>query len=148
MTTHLPGVPDETVIGVIPAGQLAELGIAVDVPILAVNWLDERIGCERAHRYLGGELQGIPSDWQGCYFYQVGRCTMNGSEEGRPRSACLFHEAESGKSWDKVRGWRLLEYPDGRQTLCLARDAAGFAAELGARVVDHGEGVKVTQCAQ
>ena len=140
-TVSLPGVPDNVVIGVIPAGQLVELGILVDVPILDMPMLDERTGCTTAHRYLAGELQGIPSDYSGCYFYRAGRCTMNGCEAGRPRSACLFREPESGRSWDKVRQWRLLEYPDGRLVLCLARDAAHFAIEDGARVVEHGAGV-------
>ena len=127
----LPGVPENVVIGVIPAGQLVELGILVDVPILDMPMLDERTGCERAHRYLGGELQGIPSDYSGCYFYHGGRCNMN----GKAANPCLFHEPEAGRSWDKVRWWRLLEYPDGSTAITPAHSAAELARADGARVI-------------
>ena len=128
---HLPGVPDETVIGVIPAGELAELGIAVDVPILAVKWHDERTGCATAHRYLAGELDGAPGDYTGCHFYHGARCDMN----GRGANPCLFHEPESGPSWGNVKRWRLLEYPDGSQAITTAHSAAELAALDGARVI-------------
>ena len=131
MATHLPGVPDNVVIGVIPAGQLVVLGILVDVPILDMPMHDERTGCATAHRYLAGELQGIPSDYSGCYFYSSGRCNMN----GRNANPCLFHEPESGRSWAKVKRWRLLEWPDGRTAITPAHSAAEIAASDGARVI-------------
>jgi len=130
-TVSLPGVPDNVVIGVIPAGQLVELGILVDVPILDMPMHDERTGCKAAHRYLAGELQGIPSDFDGCYFYSAGRCSMN----GRAANPCLFHEPEASRSWAKVKRWALLEYPDGSTCITLAHSAAEIAADIGARVI-------------
>ena len=127
----LPGVPDNVVIGVIPAGQLVELGILVDVPILDIPMHDERTGCSLAHRYLAGQLQGIPSDYAGCHFYHSGRCNMN----GRNANPCLFHEPEAGRSWSRVKGWRLLERPDGSTCIAPAYDAAEIAADIGARVI-------------
>ena len=130
-TVSLPGVPDNVVIGVIPAGQLVELGILVDVPILDMPMHDERTGCAAAHRYLAGELQGIPSDYTGCYFYHAGRCSMN----GRNANACLFHEAETGRSWAKVKRWALIEWPDGSTAITLGHSAPALAGETGARVI-------------
>ena len=40
-SVHLPGVPDEEVIGIIPAGELAELGIAEPVMIIEPKWFDD-----------------------------------------------------------------------------------------------------------
>ena len=137
-TVSLPGVPDNVVIGVIPAGQLVELGILVDVPILDMPMHDERTGCDRAHRYLAGELQGIPSDFNGCYFYSSGRCSIN----GRNANPCLFHEAEAGRSWARVKEWALLECPDGSTCITLAHSAAEIAADIGARVIGR-EAVRV-----
>lgn len=127
----LPGVPDNVVIGVIPAGQLVELGILVDVPILDMPMHDERTGCERAHRYLAGELQGTASDFDGCHFYQGGRCSMN----GKRANPCLFHEPESGRSWDKVKWWCLLEYPNGSIAITPRHSAMEISQADGARVV-------------
>ena len=127
----LPGVPDETVIGMFGPGELAAIGILEAVPILQVTWHDERTGCERAHRYLGGEMDGIPSDYCDCYFYHGGRCNMN----GKAANPCLFHEPESGRSWDKVKWWRLLEYPDGSTAITPAHSAAELARADGARVI-------------
>jgi hypothetical protein len=127
----LPGVPDETQTGVL---DLSELGIG-QVPIVELRWHDERTGCKLAHYYLAHEVQGTPAEYGACHFYQAGRCKMNGCESGRPRSACLFHEAEDGQSWRRVKGWRLLEEPDGTLFLTPARSAAEMAANFGARIV-------------
>lgn len=124
MTTYLPGVPDVTQTGVLDFD-------GIHVPVVEMNWLDERTGCAPAHRYLAGELQGVPSDYAGCFFYCSGRCNMN----GRGANPCLFHEAETSASWARVRGWRLLEYPDGSTCVTLAHCAAEIAAEIGARVI-------------
>lgn len=129
--TRLPGVPDETQTGVL---DLSELGIG-QVPIVELRWHDERTGCNLAHYYLAGELQGTPAEYGACHFYQAGRCKMNGCESGRPRSACLFHEPEDSKGWRGVSFWRLLEEPDGNLCLTPARSAAEIAASLGARIV-------------
>ena len=124
MTTHLPGVPDVTQTGVLDFG-------GIHMPVVEMNWLDERTGCATAHRYLAGEIDGAPGDYNECYFYQAGRCSMN----GRGADPCLFHEAETSASWARVRGWRLLEYPDGSTCVTLTHYAAEIAAEIGARVV-------------
>lgn len=129
--TRLPGVPDETQTGVL---DLSELGIG-QVPIVELRWHDERTGCALAHYYLAGELQGTPAEYGACYFYQAGRCKMNGCESGRPRSACLFHEPENSKGWRGVSFWRLLEEPDGSTCLTPAHSAAEIAAGMGARIV-------------
>ena len=94
----LPGVPDVAQIDVLDLG-------SVIVPVVEMTMLDERTGCERAHRYLAGELQGIPGDYSGCYFYHSGRCDMN----GRQANPCLFYEPEAGRIWSRVKEWALLE---------------------------------------
>lgn len=123
-TVSLPGVPDVTQTGVLDFA-------GIHVPVVEMNWLDERTGCAPAHRYLAGEIDGAPGDYNGCYFYHAGRCSMN----GRCADPCLFHEAETGKSWAKVRRWALLEYPDGSTAITLAHSAAEIAASDGARVI-------------
>ena len=133
--TRLPGVPDETIIDVIPPGALADLGIVQAVPVLQMNWHDERTGCQIAHRYDAGELQGTPEEYGNCWAYSNGRCQMNGSQDGRPRSACLFHEPEDGPSWADLRQWVLLELPDGTTALTTPFSAPEIAADLGARIV-------------
>ena len=124
MTTRLPGVPDVAQVDVLDLG-------GVFVPVLEMAMHDERTGCERAHRYLGGELQGIPGDYATCHFYRGGRCDMN----GKAANPCLFHEPESGRSWDKVKWWCLLEYPDGSTAITPRHSAAEIAQIDGARVV-------------
>ena len=52
VTTHLRGVPDTAQVDVLDLG-------GVFVPVLEMRRHDERTGCERAHRYLAGELQGL-----------------------------------------------------------------------------------------
>ena len=129
MTINLPGIPSTVQAGVINVEGLGQ------IPVVEMTWLDERTGCSRAHRYLAGELQGIPAEYDGCYFYRAGRCTMNGSEAGRPRNACLFHEPETGRSWARVREWRLLVQPDGSECITPAHSAPEIAHALGAVIV-------------
>ncbi len=135
-TTRLPGLEDTApIVDMIPPGALAELGITDAVPVLQMTWHDERTGCQTAHRYDAGELQGVPEDYQTCWAYQAGRCKMNGSQNGRPRSSCLFHEPEDGKSWAGLRFWALLEWPDGETAITPRAGAPAMAADLGARIV-------------
>ena len=124
MTTHLPGVPDVAQIDVLDLG-------GISVPVVEMTMHDERTGCERAHRYLAGELQGHAGDFDGCHFYHSGRCSMN----GRNANPCLFHEPEAGRSWSRVKEWTLLECPDGSTCITLAHSAAEIAADIGARVI-------------
>ena len=120
----LPGVPDVAQIDVLDLG-------GVSVPVVAMTMHDERTGCARAHRYLAGELDGAPGDYTPCHFYHGGRCDMN----GRMANPCLFHEPESGRSWDKVKWWCLLEYPDGSTAITPRHSAAELSQIDGARVV-------------
>ena len=124
MTTHLRGVPDTAQVDVLDLG-------GVFVPVLEMRRHDERTGCERAHRYLAGELQGTAAEYCDCSFYRGGRCDMN----GKAANACLFHEPESGPSWAGVRWWCLLEYPDGSTAITPRHSAAEIAQMDGARVV-------------
>ena len=120
----LPGVPDTAVIGVIPAGQLAELGIAVDVPILQVRWFDERQCCTTVHAYLSGDIDGTPAEYTGCSSYRDGQCGGVGWE--RP---CLFHEPETSDGWRKARSWELVSLDDGTTALAKREVAASIRAE-------------------
>ena len=120
----LPGVPDVAQIDVLDFA-------GVFVPVVEMTMHDERTGCARAHRYLAGEIDGVPGDYTPCHFYRGGRCDMN----GRRADPCLFHEPESGRSWDKVRWWCLLEYPDGSTAITPRHSAAELAQLDGARVV-------------
>ena len=139
----LPGLEDTApIVDVIPAGALGGLGIAEAVPVLQMDWHDERTGCPIAHRYDAGELQGTPDQYQACWAYLAGRCKMNGSQNGRPRSACLFHEPEDGRGWAGLRVWALLEWPDGKTAITPRSGAPAMAADLGARIV----GAEVIRC--
>jgi len=129
VTISLPGIPSTVQAGVINVEGLGQ------IPVIEMRWHDERTGCARAHRYLAGELQGVSSDYDGCYFYRSGRCTMNGSEAGRPRNACLFRESETSTSWARVREWRLLVQPDGSECITPAHSALEIARDLGAVIV-------------
>lgn len=137
--TRLPGVPDETIVDVIPPGQLAALGIAQAVPVVEVRWYDERAGCQLAHRYEAGEIDGNPDDYTGCWAYWPapagGGCLMNGRHNGRARSACLFHEPDPGPAWARLRANVLLELPDGTTAVTGRAHAAQIAADLGAVIV-------------
>lgn len=130
--TRLPGVPDETIIDVIPPGELAEIGILQAVPVLQMTWYDERAGCVPGHKYAGGELAGAPADYEGCYFYRAGGCKMNGKPE---RDGCLFHLPESAREWGRLRANALLELPEGGYAVTTRASAAEIAADMGARIV-------------
>ena len=139
MTIHLPGIPNETVVDMIPPGQLAHHGIAQAVPVIAVKWYDERAGCKLAHRYDAGQLQGTPDEYAGCWAYWPapagGGCLMNGKQAGRARSACLFHEPAPGPAWARLRANALLELPDGSTAITSRAYAPQIAAALGAVIV-------------
>lgn len=119
-------------------------GQTVQIPIVEVTWHDERTGCERAHRYLAGQLSRFEVDLPSCPFYQrapgmhtPARCTMNGRLNGMGRNPCLFTQAENHPDWANVRRWRMIEEPDGTLAICRAEDAAEIAADLGAVVIGH-----------
>lgn len=147
--TRLPGIPDETIVDMIPPGALDGLGIVQAVPVVQVRWYDERAGCKIAHRYEAGELQGKPDDYTGCWAYGPapagGGCLMNGRHNGRARSACLFHEPEDSPAWQRLRANVLLELPDGTTAVTSRAGAAQIAADLGAVIVGA-ETVTVSPC--
>ena len=130
--TRLPGVPDETIVDVIPPGQLAHAGILAAVPVVAVRWYDERAGCVLAHRYDAGQIDGTAAEYGGCHFYAGGGCQMNGRAE---RDACLFHLPETAPAWARLRSMVLLDLPDGTTAITSRYSAAQIAADLGAVIV-------------
>lgn len=130
--TRLPGVPDETIVDVIPPGQLAHAGILQAVSVVEVRWYDERASCVLAHRYGAGQIAGTPAEFSGCTFYTSGGCKMNGNP-GRDR--CLFHLDESTQAWERLRINALIELPDGSTAITSRASAAEIAADLGARIV-------------
>ena len=114
-------------------GELAAVGIVGPVPVLDLaRWYDERQGCNLAHRYEAGEVQGTPNEYGGCYFYAGGGCKMNGNAQ---RDACLFHLGEDAQPWQRLRRNALLRMPDGSTAITTRRDAFTIAADLGAVVV-------------
>lgn len=113
-------------------GELAHAGIVQAVPVLAIRRYDERQGCNLAHRYDAGEVQGTPNEYGGCYFYARGGCKMNGNAQ---RDACLFHLGEDADPWRRLRRNALLRMPDGSTCITTRQDAFTVAADLGAVVV-------------
>lgn len=133
MAQHLPGVPDTHIEDIIPAGAFSAIGIATAIPIVAVRWMDERVGCRLAHLYQAGEIDGTPEQYGGCFFYQAGGgCAMNGR---RSDDACLFHLSEQTAPWSRLREWAMLVEPDGNTAICQRQYAHQIAADLGAQIV-------------
>lgn len=137
--TRLPGVPDETIVDVMPPGALAAVEIAQAVPVVQVRWYDERAGCKLAHRYEAGQIDGTLEEYGNCWAYWPppagGGCLMNGREGNRARSACLFHEPENSPAWARLRANVLLELPAGATAITSRAHAAQIAADLGAVIV-------------
>ncbi len=131
-TLSLPGIPDETIVDVIPPGQLAHAGILQAVPVVEVRWYDERASCTLAHRYDACEVAGTQAEYGQCYFYTRGGCKVNGNLS---RDACLFHLPETAPAWDRLRANVLLELPDGSTAITSRAYAPQIAAALGAVIV-------------
>lgn len=125
-SVHLPGVPDEEVIGVIWPGELAELGIVEAVQIIEPKWFDDRQICGLAQEYLHGETEAKPSEWRSCDMYRPGKC--RGAANGVP---CIFEEPEeSAEIWQRARAWRFVTFADGSRALARAEHAAQMQAEI------------------
>ena len=124
-SVHLPGVPDETVIGIFPAGELADLGLAEAVMIIEPRWFDDRQTCGIAQAYLHGEIEATPAEWRACGMYRPGRCRAAG--EGK---RCIFEEPESAAIWQKAASWRYVTFADGSRALARASEAAKIQAEI------------------
>jgi hypothetical protein len=130
VTIHLPGVPDDEVIGIIPAGELTEtLGIVVDVPIIAARAFDERQTCRFVHDYLEGRIDGRLDDFTGCTSYRAHDCRCAGAGH---RALCLFHEVETSAAWRLARQWRRVTIDGGATALCRREHvSAGLAGACG-----------------
>jgi len=115
----LRGVPDAEVIGVLPAGELANLGILASVPIIEPKWADERQWCGLVQAYLHGETEAEPSEWRACRSYRDGKCGGVGH-----RAACLFEEPESSAGWHKAKSWRYVLCHLGTRALTRREDVA------------------------
>jgi hypothetical protein len=111
-TTTLPG---QEIIGVIPAGNLVEYGIATAVPIVSVPWFDDRQTCKIVHDYLEGKIEGCFEEFQGCRNYAAGVCAGTGGAG----LLCLFHEPDRSLAWDQAGQWQRVQAKDG--TVALQR---------------------------
>jgi hypothetical protein len=93
----------------LPASAFGPLGVTLDttdngggngqtarsVPVLAVNWMDERQTCVRVLSFVH---HGQTPDLAACPQYRHGQCARGG--------ACLFHEAADHPTWAKARTWQ------------------------------------------
>lgn len=132
MTVHLPGVPDTEIIDVLTFSEGNPLGLPPTIPVVKVNWMDERQTCQLVLRYLAGEIEGSQDQYMGCQSYMEFGCARCGQADPQ---RCVFEEPEYAEIWHKAMAWRLLEEPDGTVSVCLARSAGEIAADLGARIV-------------
>jgi hypothetical protein len=110
----------------VQAGVLNVQGLG-QVPVVDMRRFDERQTCGVALRYLAGELQGQPADYQTCAQYRGRRCARGG--------LCMFHEADDAPIWRKAAHWRLLIEPDGSECVTPAHSAVEIARSLGAVIV-------------
>jgi hypothetical protein len=80
------------------AGGGRETAGTVVIPLLKVNWLDERQTCIRVLAFVH---DGQTPDLAGCPQYRGGSCTRGGS--GTP---CAFLEDPNAAIWRKAAGWK------------------------------------------
>ena len=106
-------LPGQRVIDVIPPGELAEIGILTAVPVLEVQWFDERQTCARVHDYLSGRIEGRVEESRRCRGFAAGVCRGTGGA-GMP---CLFHEADGSPGWQRARAWEQVTLEDGSTAL-------------------------------
>jgi hypothetical protein len=71
---------------------------AITVPLVAVNWFDERQTCRVVLAFVHDSL---PPDLVACPSYRAGECSRMGS--GTP---CAFHEPDTADVWGKAAEWR------------------------------------------
>ena len=106
-------LPGQKVIGVIPPGELAEIGIVQPVPILETTWFDERQACVLVHDYLAGEFEGHFEQYRTCSSYAAGVCRGTGGAG----LLCMFHEPEGSAAWQRARSWERVTTQDGSTAL-------------------------------
>lgn len=111
--TRLPGVPDTEIIGLVPLGELIEIGVTHAVPIVNVTWFDDRQTCKIVHDYLEGEIEGRFEEYQGCRNYAAGVCAGTGGAG----MLCLFHESDASLAWGLARRWQRVQTQDGKVAL-------------------------------
>jgi hypothetical protein len=111
MTSHT--LPGHRIAGLIPAGELVELGIATAVPIVAVPWSDNRQTCKLVHDYLEGAIEGRYDEYHGCKNYAAGVCAGTGGAG----LLCLFHESDRSLAWGLARQWQRVQAEDGAAAL-------------------------------
>ena len=80
------------------AGGGREPAGAVVIPLLKVNWLDERQTCIRVLAFVH---DGQTPDLAGCPQYRAGECSRGG--RGTP---CAFREDPDAAIWRKAAGWK------------------------------------------
>jgi hypothetical protein len=113
MTSTTLALPGQEIIGLIPAGQLAEQGIAQSVPIVAARWFDDRQTCKLVHDYLDGQIEGRFEEYRACKRYAAGVCACTGGAG----LLCLFHEPDRSLAWGLARQWQRVALPDGSSAL-------------------------------
>ena len=106
-------MPGQEIIGVIPAGNLVEYGIATAVPIVSMSWFDDRQTCKVVHDYLEGKIEGRFEEYRGCRSYAAGVCAGTGGAG----MLCLFHEPDTSLAWVLARRWQRVQTQDGAVAL-------------------------------
>ena len=114
MTTNT-ALPGHEIIGVIPAGNLVEYGIATAVPIVSTPWFDDRQTCMIVHDYLEGKIEGRFEEYRRCRNYAAGVCAGTGGAG----MLCLFHEPDTSLAWARARQWQRVQRSNG--TVALQR---------------------------
>ena len=100
-------LPGHEVIGILPPGELVQLGIVQAVPIVSVPWFDTRQTCKLAHDYLAGAIEGRFEEYHGCSGYAAGVCRGTGGAG----LLCLIIETELKRSGVQIE--HVLDaYPD------------------------------------
>jgi len=106
------------VVGVVGQDQVALVGQdgeATTVPIVQVQWADERQWCSRVHEYLAsGQIPDGP-----CPMHKDGICQLTGDKP------CLLDEPEDSEGWAKARRWLRYRTPDGKRVLVARDDVEG-----------------------
>lgn len=120
---NLPGIPSTVQTNVLDFAGAA-------IPVVEVNRFDERATCGTVLRYLAGELQGQPAEYQTCPAYRGRLCAMQGGG-----ALCAFHEADDAAIWRKAARWRLLVEPNGSEFVTTLASALEMAHAYNARIV-------------
>lgn len=119
-TERTVALPGDEILDLVPPGALAELGIALPVPVVAVRWFDPRQTCRLVHDYLEGKIEGMAAEYGCCPAYAGGKCRGTGS----PGLPCLFHEPEAADAWQQAQEWERVALEPGGDTV-LQRHGSG-----------------------